>query len=530
MPNLFKQVIIIIAVLTAAAAGICREGVNVIFIVPDGLSPGVWSSVRLVAAGPGGETNLDRMPHQAVYTTYSANGWINDSAGGISALMTGEKVKIGVLNQDTTAIHGGQHGNNLETAMEYAHRQGYACGIITTTEIYEATPAGAYAHHHMRKNFQEISAQLVDGGFTPEILLGGGREYMRPKWYLDPENSAECARTDDRDLVEELTGRGYKYVESAEEFRDWNIRSEKKILGLFAWTNMQQEMYRDDDVLGEPGLWELTEKALASLNNSEKPFFLLVEAGAIDHLEHANAHIPLIFECMAFDKTVGVAQKFVDEHPNTLLIIAEDHPCGGGCGIGREEAPDLVKTYEWPGPFGEFDKEGFPLDPGTLQTIRFGWSSSPFTHVNRERKPGGGYAKGHHTAEDCILYADGWGAQFVNGYLDNTDVYQVLRLALPPEAPKSGTSVHLTSGLLDVVKTKRYTAEFKLELDRAAAVRIEVYDMQENLLMKRPVQAAAGALTTVTWKPGRQRLPGLFKYRWYVDGEFRGKGTFGIHR
>lgn len=524
------SIFILISVLATFITGICRGGANIIFIVPDGLSPGVWSSVRLVAAGHDGETNLDRMPHTAIYTTYAANGWITDSAGGISALMTGEKVKIGVLNQDTTAIHREKHGNNLETAMEYAHRQGYACGIITTTEIYEATPAGGYAHHHKRKNFQEISAQLLDGGFTPEILMGAGREYMRPAGYFDPEDSSECVRTDGRDLVEELTGRGYHYVESAEELDDWDIRQQKKLLGLFAYNHLRQEIYRDDDVFGEPGLWEMTEKALSSLNASGKPFFLLIEAGAIDHLAHANAHIPLIYECIAFDKTVGAAQKFVDEHPNTFLIIAEDHPTGGGCGIGREVEPDIVKTYLWPGPFGEFDEEGFPVNSKTLQTIRFGWASSPFTHINRERKPGGSYAKGHHTAEDCILYADGWGSHFVNGYLNNTDVYQMLRLALPPEEPKSGTSVHLTGGLTDVVKTKRRMVEFKLKLEHDAEIRIEVYDMQGNLMMKQTVRTMAGALTTIMWKAKKRQLPALFKYRWYVEGEFEGKGTFGLHR
>ena len=518
------------AVLTAAFAGICREDVNIIFIVPDGLSPGVWSAVRLVAAGHDGETNLDRMPHNAVFTTYAANGWITDSAGGISALMTGEKVERGVLNQDTTAIHREKHGNNLETAMEYAHRQGYACGIVTTTEIYEATPAGGYAHHHKRNNYQEISAQLLDGGFTPDILLGGGRQYMRPAGYFDPEDSLECARTDGRDLTEELIERGYKYVESAEEFYEWDTRNERKILGLFAWNNMKQEIYREDDVFGEPGLWEMTEKAISSLNTSGKPFFLLIEAGAIDHLAHANDHIPLIYECISFDKTVGAAQRFAEENPNTLLLVAEDHPTGGGCGIGREVEPDIVKTYLWPGPFGEYDDDGFPLDSKTLQTIRFGWASSPFTHVNRERKPGRSYAKGHHTAEDCIMYADGRGAHFVNGYLNNTDVYQLFRLALPPEHPKTGASVHLTGDLTDVMKIKRRTVEFKLKLDYDAEIRIEVYDMEGNSMMKRSARTTTGALTTVMWKAKKKMLPGLFKYRWYVDGEFQGKGTFGVHR
>ena len=54
---------------------------------------------------------------------------------------------------------------------------------------------------------------------------------------------------------------------------------------------MQFEVDRKRDASGEPSLAEMTNFAIAALQAKGKPFFLMVEAGRIDHGHHfGNAY------------------------------------------------------------------------------------------------------------------------------------------------------------------------------------------------------------------------------------------------
>ncbi len=504
------------------------EGVNIIFIVPDGLSPGIWSAVRAASVGYDRLTNFDRMQHTAYYSTYAADSWITDSAGGITAMMTGYKGERGVLNQDTSAVHREKNGISFKTAMEYAAQKGYATGIITNTEIYEATPAGCYAHHHLRRAYSEIAAQMLDGQFTPDLIFGGGRKYMRPNNFLDPEDSVYCMRKDGRDLVQELINRGYIYIKGKYEFEKWNIKKERRVLGLFGYENMKLEINRKKDILGEPGLWELTEKALNALESSGKNFFLFVEAGMIDHLAHSNESFPLIIECIAFDKTIGVAQNFVDKHPNTLLIVAADHPTGGGSAIGVEFDSTWVETFAFPGPFQDKDEDEFPDSINTIMSIRVGWSSSPYYYKNRHNP---NLAKGHHTAEDCLMLAYGWNSQFVNGYMDNTDVYRIMLTALPPQNSELG-SVNVLYGCSksDSKNDQKHTAAFLAKFDTEGRLHLKISTMDRKPLFSKSIKIKPGDIHTIIWKAWQYQgdLPGLYRYEWDFNDKLSGQGTFNV--
>ena len=403
------------------------ESLNVIFIVPDGLSSGMWSVVRAVSVGYKGRTNLDRLPHTAVFTTYAADSWITDSAASMTAMMTGKKTNNGVINQSGIAVYKKSPGAPLESLMEYAAAKGMAAGLVTTSVVYDATPAACYAHHYNRSDYSEIASQLVDGVFTPDIILGGGREYMRPNTYLDPETGDYCARDDGRDLAYEMQGAGYVHFESLAEFHEWNPKSQQKALGLFSFEEMRYELDRADDSLGEPPLWEMTAKALAALEDSPRGFFLMVEAARIDHAAHNNDGDRLLFDCIAFDKTVGVALKFLKRNPNTLVLIAADHGCGGATGIGVKVSDDSIAVLGKPGPYKDADYDGFPDKLEVQNPVVLGWSSTP---ASLNRKPGDSSYKGSHTSEDCIAYAAGSGTEMVEGTLDNTDLYRIMKAVI----------------------------------------------------------------------------------------------------
>ena len=52
---------------------------------------------------------------------------------------------------------------------------------------------------------------------------------------------------------------------------------------------------------------------------------LQVEAGRVDHAGHAQDLAALIHEQLEFDRLISIALEFVEQQPDTLLIITSDH-------------------------------------------------------------------------------------------------------------------------------------------------------------------------------------------------------------
>ena len=501
-----------------------HKPVNIIFIVPDGFSYGIWGAVRVVLVGMEGETNLDKMPHTARYTSYAVDNWISESASTMTAMMTGVKVNTGVLAEDHTAVFKKTPGNKVQTLMEYAHLCGMSTGIITTTEIYNATPAACYAHSHDRTDYLNIALQLVEGEFTPDIILGGGRKYMKSKSYLDPEAGKLGLREDYRDLTSELVSEGYIYLESENDFKKWNPNRQKKVIGLFAYENMALEILRKNDKMGEPALWEMTEKVLQALKDDKDGFFLMVEAGRIDHMGHHNEPEALLYECIAFDKTVGVALDFLKENPNTLVLIAADHGCGGAMGIGMQSGNNPVTAEGIPGPYTDNDNDGFPDSFEVDNKLVISWASDKniFANENSKKLP-----KGQHTSEDLLLFAAGEGSRFVNGFLDNTDIYNIMKLMLPAEEGEKAVVSLDGEAIKSDIEVKSGEVVFTaVSIDNKKG-RLDIYDMEGNLLKSIDGVLENGAFT-FRWNPSRSRIeiPGLFKYRYYMGKEMIRAHTF----
>ena len=61
-------------------------------------------------------------------------------------------------------------------------RPGMAIGIVTTSEIQDATPAAFWAHTRRRSDKKEITAQLLEGlglgAVMPDVIMGGGGVYF----------------------------------------------------------------------------------------------------------------------------------------------------------------------------------------------------------------------------------------------------------------------------------------------------------------------------------------------------------------
>ena len=106
-------------------------------------------------------------------TTFSNNvGIPTDSAAAGSALATGQK-----FNNGEVARHG---GNNVKSVAEYAKEKGLGVGIVTTDNLYGATPASFSSHANNRGDTSEIiKGQIND---VVDLYLGAGKdEYTKYK-------------------------------------------------------------------------------------------------------------------------------------------------------------------------------------------------------------------------------------------------------------------------------------------------------------------------------------------------------------
>ena len=60
---------------------------------------------------------------------------------------------------------------------------------------------------------------------------------------------------------------------------------------------------------------------LKKLNQNNDPFFLMIEGSQIDWGGHANDLGYIISEFRDFDEAIGQMVEFVQQNPNTLLVV-----------------------------------------------------------------------------------------------------------------------------------------------------------------------------------------------------------------
>lgn len=126
-------------------------------------------STEKIATAPGLATEtklvMNTFPAQGMSTTYAADRLITGSAAAATALATGYKTNIGVINLDPTKT------KKFKTIAEMAKESGMKIGIISSVSIDHATPAGFYAHQPSRGNYYEIAVEMAKSDF--DYFAGG---------------------------------------------------------------------------------------------------------------------------------------------------------------------------------------------------------------------------------------------------------------------------------------------------------------------------------------------------------------------
>jgi alkaline phosphatase len=261
--------------------------------------------------------------------THSLTSVVTDSAAATSAWSTGRKIVNGALSMFPD-------GRSLTTILELAREAGKATGLVTTTRMTHATPAGWIARVASRDSEDEIAEQYLE--FAPEVLLGGGAGHFLAE-----------SRRDGRDLAGAFHTQGYQVLRTREDLLASNA---DRLLGLFApgTRHLPYEIDRRFQDAPSPSLAEIARKGIQVLEGAQSGFVLQVEAGRIDHANHDNDPAGMVWDWMAADEALAVLVEFVDRTPETLLILAADHDTGGGTvygyGSGYQGSTPAFRTLQ----------------------------------------------------------------------------------------------------------------------------------------------------------------------------------------
>lgn len=285
---------------------------NIIFMVSDGMSIGTLTAAdHMLRRHYGRASHWIRLYEEnrvrrGLMDMASASAIVTDSAAAASSWGCGQRVVNGRINMD-------EEERPLKPIMKIFRDAGKATGLVTTTTVTHATPAGFSANVMRRNDEALIAEQYLERGY--DVLLGGGSRFF------DPDE-----REDGRDMFAEYAGAGYKVVRKREEMR--RFLSKEKLLGIFYRSHLPYTLdHRNTDTYRKeiPTLAEMTDTAITRLSSNPNGFLLMVEGGRVDHAAHGNDAAGLIYDQIAFDDAIAKAITFAESRDDTLVIITSDH-------------------------------------------------------------------------------------------------------------------------------------------------------------------------------------------------------------
>src|ERR1700752_162520 len=444
---------------------------SIILFIGDAMGTAYRDAGRIVAQSTGNRfregffdelQQMDQMPVTGMVMTYALDNITPDSANTGTAWTTGNKTINGTLNvfpdnndfryvgTNTTTQQATKQfaldNPRIETLWEYLKRlYGYKTGIVTTSEVTDATPAAEGGHTLARALQNDIARQYIDGVFTSgptfDVIMGGAKERF------DSRTVANSGDT--RNLVTELQAAGFSYVQNRTQLNalPGGSSAPNRLIGLFRTGNMdvaydKLHLQRPTDqptpnfagFTDQPFLDEMTDKAIATLSKGGSPFILMVEGASIDKQSHPNHANGQIWDTIEFDKAVGVGRSFLHagqekKEPALLLVTAEHDQSMVIIGLVDTSTPNSIPNARSNTPY----PANSAPPPAAAGGGNPGESSGfpDYEDANGDRYPENlnrfkiavGYRTGNHTGSSVPITAEGAGALLFFGYYDQTDVF-----------------------------------------------------------------------------------------------------------
>ena len=411
---------------------------GIVLVIADGTSLELITAARAYSLGAEGRLALEGFPQTAFVRTYSGSDIVTDSGAAATSMARGIKADnrvIGMANPGAPS--------SPPSILDLAKAANWSTGVITDDSVTGATPAAFLVEHPSRDQHEFIALKITDQVTTRwDIVLGGGA-----KWFFDRvEDPTVIYKAGERNIVqqteEKLTDLPVAIFQNWADFQNYTEDgdSARPILGVF---------YADTFPYFADGtrtlrLKDMVERAVTLLQARGRPFFLMVEASLPDKAAHLNQAKRAIIEVLELDATIEWLRKNLSA--DTLLLATTDHN-NGGFSFNGPPAPLWLR--------GESLLGTHPL----LGTSYFTWASGPGSDrkaaITRTRiiaRPGQQmysvqevieetdpdyaqpallpFGSSLHTAGDVWLVGDGPGSEKVRGFLDNTEIFDLMAEAI----------------------------------------------------------------------------------------------------
>ncbi|MBN1816954.1 MAG: alkaline phosphatase [Sedimentisphaerales bacterium] len=435
------RVVFLLAVLTTFTVfGWGASAKNVILLIADGAGFNAFHCSSYFEYGQLGKQPYDAFAVRLGCTTNPfeaplydpAKSWSDfksqrskatDSAAAATALYTGVKT-------ENKRISTGPDKKPLTTIAEIAHGLGKSAGIVSSVPFSHATPGAVFAHNEDRKNTDQIAEEIVYRSSLAVVFSPGhprydsnGKKLPHDKW-----KDSYCPEEVYQALVEGTTGRGWTFMDSkrAMEALAADPRPEpNRVFGLAKSASTLQydrEGKKQGRLNGNvPTLETMSLAALNVLNKDEDGFFLMIEGGAVDWANHGNNLDRMVEEFADFNKTIASIMNWLDQRGltrDTLVIVTSDHECGQ---IWGPDAGEKSKT-----PFDLPKSRG----KGKLPDAKH--YATGHTNVLVPLYATGPGSEFFHALVDGVDTHAARAWQFSGQYVDNTDVFTVMKAAIVP--------------------------------------------------------------------------------------------------
>ena len=417
-----NQLLALVCLLAFAGVGVIyfqhwviRKPFGIILFVGEGLSPARMAPTRTYAAGAGTRLNMDSMPYAALVMNYSKDFAAPDQAAAASAMATGERVTNRAI-----AVNG--EGKPIKSILELAREYGRATGLVTDTKLTAPTCAAFYAHTVEPSDTEKIATDFVDRG-NVDIAMGGGAAQFIPE-------TKGGERQDTRDLLLELRGNGFDIVRTRTDLEAVPAWRRPKLFGVFsnddlAFTNQVEQRGQ------QPSLSDMVRRAIQLLQYNAGGYLLVVDAGLMRKAAEENNGERTLNQTLELDRAVGIARSYGGS--KSTIIVCGDAAIGGmnlnGFPFRKDSGIALLG-------FNSAGQPWITWATGPHGSKSYGAAKLPMNQdageVNEpeqeQPEPAVFYTKSALiTVEDVIAFGSGPGTDALQGVMESTAVFKVLR-------------------------------------------------------------------------------------------------------
>jgi alkaline phosphatase len=276
---------------------------NIVLMIGDGVGIGQVSTASAALHGPAGGLTVETAPVTGLVRTSAGNNLVTDSAAASSAMATGFKVP----KQSVATLADGRLPVSITRAAKEA---GLSTGLLTTSGLADATPAGFLVHAAHRYNYAEILTEIL--ATDHDVLIGGSwihhHRARRDHEYLDLVGRIDSLGS----------SAGFNVVHDAADL----ATTRPPILALFPPRGQSADAHG-------PELAVTTDRLLDALADLDAGFLAVIESEVPDGVGHRNDVTGVVDAVREFDQAVTRAVEWAAARGETLVIVTADHDTGG---------------------------------------------------------------------------------------------------------------------------------------------------------------------------------------------------------